>query len=119
MTGDHRKKKSFHESHKDISLSSYDNTKLLDVAKDRQKATEDSTKLKNRIAMLETEEKKMTRKINETVFKANKIMIIKKENEDRYLSKMKFQNDKHLKEEEIREKNFQQRKRYIENKLEQ
>jgi hypothetical protein len=44
--------------------------RLLEVARDRQKMYEDSVKLKNRLAMLETEERKMARKINETITKA-------------------------------------------------
>ena len=39
--------------------------------------------------MLECEEKKMSRKINETIVKANKIMVNKKEKEDRFLEKLR------------------------------
>jgi hypothetical protein len=44
--------------------------------------------------MLETEEKKMARKINLTISKAELIMINKKQKEDRYLDKLKSQNEK-------------------------
>ena len=67
--------------------------------------------------MLEQEERKMSRKINETVQKAKRIMQNKKEKEDRFLEKLKNENEKKQKELDQRLKNFEERKRFINNKL--
>ena len=59
----------------------------------------------------------MARKISETMFKANRIMVNKKEKEDRFLDKMRSQTEKQQKQLEFRLKNFEERKRFINTKL--
>ena len=61
----------------------------------------------------------MSRKISETMFKANKIMVNKKEKEDRYLDKMRSQTEKQQKQLDFTLKNFEERKRFINTKLSQ
>ena len=62
---------------------------LLKNIYERQKVTGDNHKLKNRINMLENEQQKMLKKINETRRKAEKIMKIKQDNEVSYIEKMR------------------------------
>ena len=64
---------------------------LLKNKYERQKVTGDNHKLKNRISMLENEQNKMLKKINETRRKADKIMKIKQNNEVSYIEKMRRQ----------------------------
>ena len=58
---------------------------LLKSQLDRQKIRQDNQKLTNRITMLELEEKKMFKKIDDTRKRAEQIMKVKQENEERLI----------------------------------
>ena len=59
--------------------------------------------------MLEMEEKKMSRNINEIIQKADKIMSSKLEKEQRYLQKLKSEHESKQKLIEARDRLFQER----------
>ena len=65
----------------------------------------DNVKLKNRIAMLEIEERKMMKKINDTRRRADQILRTKQDNEERYLKKLRHQREQQDHEDKIREFN--------------
>ena len=65
--------------------------------------------LQNRIAMLEIEEQKMMKKINETRKRAEQITKIKQDNEERFLSKLRYQREQEEALEQFRQQNNDQR----------
>lgn len=56
--------------------------KLLESKQSRKKAEEDARLLANRIALLELEERKALRKIEETRKKAHEILLAKQRNQE-------------------------------------
>jgi len=56
--------------------------------------TNDEIKIKNRVNLLETEEKRILKKVEETRVRAAKIKSIKSANEQNYLEKMQLKDQK-------------------------
>lgn len=78
--------------------------KLLEAKLARKKVEEDAQLLANRIALLEVEDKKAQKKIEDTRKKAQEIMDLKARNKETEKQKQEF---KKQKEEEIKKKNLQ------------
>ena len=63
--------------------------KILTVVRERKKIEKNSEMLNNRIALLEFEEKKLSKKTKATQKKINEILKIKKINEEKEIEKNK------------------------------
>lgn len=74
---------------------------LLRLRNQKKMVDKDSVLLANRISMLQTEESRIMKKIENTRRRAEQILEIKKHNEERYMAIMKAEQEK---EEEIKAK---------------
>ena len=61
----------------------------VDIKKRLDGLKNDEVKIKNRVALLEHEEKRILKKVEETRVRAARIKNIKAENEQSYIEKMK------------------------------
>ena len=80
------------------SLSQYNtidnNVSLLKLKNQKKLMDKDSISLANRISMLQTEESRIMKKIENTRRRAEQILEIKKHNEERYIAIMKAEQEK-------------------------
>lgn len=90
--------------------------KLLEVKLARKKVEEDAQLLANRIALLEVEDKKAQKKIEETRKKAQEIMDLKARNKENEKQKLELKNKQ---SEELKKKNLAVKQTIEENKQNQ
>ena len=74
------------------------------LQKDRQLMETDTTLLENRIKMLEKEEMKLLRKINDTKGRADQILELTTKNEEKFQQKLEAQKKRIADREEARKK---------------
>lgn len=62
----------------------------MEDKKKLERLSQDEAKIRNRVKLLQAEEEKMLRKIEETKSRAEKIFDVKERNEQKLLERMRF-----------------------------